>query len=314
MEISRVGALLPADAFVRFGPFNRSSEERMKLEVLGSGGAVSTPKPFCACATCAEARKGGPKDSRYGPSVFIHGPDVLIDTPEEIFVQLNRSNIRGIAACLYSHWHPDHTSGRRIFEMNKDWINYPATNKATRIIVTEKIAETFSNSLGLKGHFDFLASMGLVAMETIGNSEACEVNGYRITPIQLGQDYSFGYDISGGGKRILVVMDELKFWKPGKAVIDTSYDLVYLPLGIVDVNPITNERTIDPNHSILEDEQTWQETLEYAKALNAKRFVLGHVEEPDGIGYGMGERLGAHCSRITGKEITIAYDTMECEI
>jgi phosphoribosyl 1,2-cyclic phosphate phosphodiesterase len=286
----------------------------MRLEVLGSGGAVTTPKPLCKCNTCIIARNGLPKDSRFGPSVFIHGPDLLIDTPEEIYVQLNRSKVSHIAACFYSHWHPDHTSGKRIFEMNKDWINYPPKNKTTNIVLTEKIAETFSKSLGLKNHFDFLEYSGLINVIVIENNETYEIHDYRVTPVQLGQDYSFGYDIAGTGKRILIIMDELKFWIPSKEISETAYDLIYLPLGIVDVNPITNERNIDPNHPILEDEQTVLETLEYVKTLKSKQFILGHVEEPDGITYEMGEKLGEYSSRITMKNVRIAYDMLEYEI
>lgn len=54
----------------------------MRIEFLGTGGAITTPRPGCACRVCAEARVKGVPYSRTGPSVFIHGPDVLIDTPE----------------------------------------------------------------------------------------------------------------------------------------------------------------------------------------------------------------------------------------
>ena len=286
----------------------------MKLEILGSGGAVTTPKPFCKCKSCTEARQGTPKNTRFGPSVFIHGPDILIDTPEEIFVQLNRSKVTHIAACFYSHWHPDHTSGKRIFEMNKDWKNYPAKNKTTTVVLTEKIAETFSKCLSIKSHLDFLAHIGLVKVEIISNSGKYEVNGYSVKPVQLGQDFSFGYEIEGFGKRILIVMDELKFWVPTKEVCSTTYDMIYLPIGVIDVNPITNERNIDPNHPVLEDEQTIVETLEYVRALSSKQFILGHVEEPDGVTFDMGERLSLYCSEITGKNVKVAYDMLEYEI
>jgi len=286
----------------------------MRFEVLGSGGAVTTPKPFCTCKSCTEARLGGPKNSRFGPSVFIHGPDILIDTPEEIFIQLNRSKVSHIAVCFYSHWHPDHTSGKRIFEMNKDWINYPAKNKTTNVVLTEKIAETFSKCLGIKSHLDFLAYTGLIKLEVIPNTKSYEFDGYRVIPVQLGQDYSFGYDIAGFEKRILVIMDELKYWIPKQEIYDTIYDLIYLPLGVVDVNPITKLRNIDQNHPVLEDEQTILETLEYIRTLNSKQFILGHVEEPDGVTIEMGERLSKYCSEITGKNIKIAYDMLEYEI
>jgi phosphoribosyl 1,2-cyclic phosphate phosphodiesterase len=54
------------------------------IEVLGSAGAVPTPRVGCPCEICAEALEKGPPYSRCGPSYFVHGPNVLIDTPEEI--------------------------------------------------------------------------------------------------------------------------------------------------------------------------------------------------------------------------------------
>ena len=88
----------------------------MKVEILGSGGASATPRPGCACRVCVEARERGVPYSRMGPSLFVHGPNVLFDTPEESRLQLDRSTVTKIAACFYSHWHPDHTMGRRVWE------------------------------------------------------------------------------------------------------------------------------------------------------------------------------------------------------
>jgi phosphoribosyl 1,2-cyclic phosphate phosphodiesterase len=55
----------------------------VRVEILGSGGAVTIPRPGCGCRVCVEAREKGVPYARTGPSVFVHGPDVLIDTPEE---------------------------------------------------------------------------------------------------------------------------------------------------------------------------------------------------------------------------------------
>ena len=86
----------------------------MRVEFLGTAGAFSIPKPLCGCRVCSEARANGVPYSRAGPAVFVHGPDVLIDTPEEMKAALNRSHVREIAGCFYSHWHPDHVMGRRV--------------------------------------------------------------------------------------------------------------------------------------------------------------------------------------------------------
>src|SRR5436305_11075987 len=98
----------------------------LRVEFLGSGGAIPTPRPLCSCRICTQARELGVPYARSGPSVFIHGPDVLIDTPGEIVDQLNRSSVERIAACLYSHWHPDHTMGRHVFStINADYRCWP---------------------------------------------------------------------------------------------------------------------------------------------------------------------------------------------
>ena len=53
----------------------------MRVEVLGSGGATTTPRPGCVCRVCSQARVKGLPYTRTGPSVFVHGPNVLFDTP-----------------------------------------------------------------------------------------------------------------------------------------------------------------------------------------------------------------------------------------
>ena len=72
----------------------------MQIEFLGSGGAITTPRPGCACRLCVEAQAKGVPYSRGGPSVFVHGPNVLIDTPEEIKAELLRSRVTQIDAAL----------------------------------------------------------------------------------------------------------------------------------------------------------------------------------------------------------------------
>ncbi len=105
----------------------------MRIEFLGTGGATTTPRPGCQCRVCIEARERGVPYSRSGPAVFVHGPDVLIDTPEEIKDQLNRAGIEHIEAGLYSHWHPDHTMGRRVWEaLNFDGRNWPPSAQHNR--------------------------------------------------------------------------------------------------------------------------------------------------------------------------------------
>lgn len=282
----------------------------MKLEVLGSGGSIPTPKMLCQCEACSEAKKLGFKYHRLGPSVFVHGPDILIDTPDEISVQINRSTISNINACLYSHWHPDHTAGKRIFEAGMDYINLPPQKKSTRVILTEKIAETFESFMAIMDHFNFMEYQGVVKKEIIKNDEEIEINGYKILPIQLAQDYVFGYKIWNDTSSVLIFMDELKDWVPSEELLAENFDLVYLPFGIFNYNPKTQKVMRPDDHPLFKDEHTIEETLELVKMLNAKQFVLSHVEEGDCITHKLADYLEQYYSKQTGKNIRIAKDSM----
>ena len=65
----------------------------LRVEFLGTGGSMPIPRALCDCAVCVQARERGVPYARNNPSVFVHGPDVLIDTPGEINNQLNRSTV-----------------------------------------------------------------------------------------------------------------------------------------------------------------------------------------------------------------------------
>lgn len=40
--------------------------------------------------------------------MFIHDEDILVDTPAEIALQLNREKIRSVNYLLFTHLDPDH--------------------------------------------------------------------------------------------------------------------------------------------------------------------------------------------------------------
>ncbi|MPM77865.1 hypothetical protein SDC9_124873 [bioreactor metagenome] len=283
----------------------------MKIEFLGTGGAITTPNPGCNCPICSQARIKGVPYSRTGPSLFVHGPNVLIDTPEEIKQQLNRSKVKQIDACFYSHWHPDHVMGRRVWEMNHDWRHYPAIDKQTDIYLPQQVALDFRQRLGSWEHLAFLEKSKLIRLIELKDGEIVTLNSIHIRPIRLAEDYVYAFLIEGEGKRILVVPDELFGWQPPDEL--KGLDLAILPMGIVELNPFTKERMIAENHPVLQSEATFQQTLEVVKQLNAKKVVLTHIEEPDRLGYDdlcLLEKL----LQSDGVQINFAYDTLTIDV
>jgi phosphoribosyl 1,2-cyclic phosphate phosphodiesterase len=252
----------------------------MRVEFLGSGGAITTPKPGCNCRVCAEAREKGVPYSRSGPSLFVHGPDILIDTPEEIKEQLNRSGVSHIEACFYSHWHPDHVMGRRIWEMNKDWRGLPHQNRRTDIYLPQQVARDFGERLGTWDHLDYLERQGLVRLIQLQDGDVVSIDGTEVQPFRLAEAYVYGFvfenytDEEGQGRRLLIVPDELP---------------------------------------VLRHEATFRETLDVVRKLDAGRIVLTHIEEPDGLSYADLIRLEEQLAG-RGIELSFAYDTLVIDV
>jgi phosphoribosyl 1,2-cyclic phosphate phosphodiesterase len=276
----------------------------LQVEILGSGGANAIPRPQCACRVCVEAREKGVPYLRTGPSVFVHGPDVLIDTPEEAKQQLDRLNPRRLQAALYSHWHPDHTQGRRLFEArNGDWRTWPPElrrHDTTPVYLTEHVAADFRTYIGLWPHFEFMQDVQkTVELRVVPDDEPIVLDGATVTPIRLRQEYVDAFLFEGAERRALVVMDELKGWEPPPL---GRLDLAVLPLGIFALHPFTGERTIVAEHPVLRVEATYPETIEIARKLDTAQLVLSHVEHSDGLSHDDLLRLGERDGWVT------AYD------
>jgi phosphoribosyl 1,2-cyclic phosphate phosphodiesterase len=264
----------------------------LKVEILGSGGAVTIPRPGCGCRVCVEAREHGVPYARTGPSVFVHGPDVLIDTPEESKEQLNRSQVTTIAAGLYSHWHPDHTAGRRMWESrNFNFRSWPPQFETTPVYTPERVWHDFEAHYGLADQFRFLERQGTIEVRLLGEGEQFEVGGTRVTPVPLAGENAHAFLFEGAGERILVAMDETQGWDPPAL---GPLDLAILPIGVFEHHPFTGERLIPEEFCKPPVHKTrYGTTLELVRALSPRRAVLSHIEEMDRLSHDELVRLGA---------------------
>jgi phosphoribosyl 1,2-cyclic phosphate phosphodiesterase len=282
----------------------------MRIEFLGSGGGITTPQPGCRCRVCIEARQRGAPYSRTGPSVFVHGPDLLIDTPEEIKFQLNRAGLGPVPACTYSHWHPDHVLGRRVWEMNKDWRGWPPHDRQSDIYLPQQVAADFRVRLGSWENFEFLAAQNVVRLHVLQDDETFTLGKTRILPVRLAEDYVYAFLLEQEDKRVLIAPDELVGWDPPQAV--RGLDLAVLPMGVPEFDLFTGARMVPAEHPVLQAEATWAGTLEIARKLQAKHVVMTHIEEPFGLSHDDLQRLAAKL-QADGFNIDFAYDTLQVE-
>ncbi len=264
---------------------------------------------------CVEAREIGGRSVRTGPSAFVHGPNILFDTPEESKLQLERAGIGEINACFYSHWHPDHTMGKRVWETrNGDFRTWPREAKqplVTDIYLPQQVAADFRKWLGSMEHLEFMRERGWIRIHELADGETVEIGGVTVRPFRLAEGYVYAFELTDGDRRLLVAMDELNGWTPPDDVM--GCDLAVLPMGICEFDLFTGDRLIHEEHPVLVFEATFAETLGIVDALDTGQVVLSHVEEMDCISYTELLRVEERLQR-EGRNVTFAWDGMTIEV
>ena len=262
----------------------------MRIEFLGTGGAVVTPRPACECRVCAEARGRGVPFSRNGPAIFVHGPDLLIDTPEDIIPSLNRANIGHVGAVTWSHWHPDHTAGLRVFEaLNMRPWTWPDDHACTPVYLPAGVEADFARHHGLAEQIDYLAhdpSKRIILPHALADGDAFMLGAVTVLPLRLPAPTAnvYAFILSEGRKRVLIAPDELVGWQPPPDL--GHFDLAVLPTGVFEFDPLTGARRIPAEHPVLAVEATFDQTLAMVRALDADQTIFVHIEEYDGNSYG----------------------------
>lgn len=284
----------------------------MEIEIIGSGGAIAIPRPGCHCRVCDEARAKGIPYARGGPATFVHGADILFDTPEDITVSLNRAGVDRVQACFYSHWHPDHVMGRRVFEQ-LNW-NLRAAERdgeggtsVTDVYIPERVQQDFRKMLGTAKHLEYMESIGLVRQHIVPEGDSVQVDGIRVTPFRLAEDYVYAFLLEDDDSRVMIAPDELVGWSAPDHL--HGLDLAIVPSGVCEFHPLTGERQIDADHPVLRMEMRYERTLEVIREMMPKHAVLAHLDEPDGITYDDAIEISRQL-RAEGLPLDFAYDGM----
>ncbi len=81
----------------------------MRVTILGSGGGLGIPNPFCNCVSCESARADGGKSLRNAPAVLVND-DLLIDCGPDVIncVKMQKRTLNGLRTLAITHRHSDH--------------------------------------------------------------------------------------------------------------------------------------------------------------------------------------------------------------
>lgn len=261
----------------------------MKFTILGSGGAVRIPKACCSCNVCEEARlKGGPY-KRLGQSLYLNEGAVLFDTPEDIQEALNTQRIPSVHHIAYSHWHPDHTLGARIIE-SLAFLSQRSAGPKLQVSLPQTGLDISINGNGI---FDFYESEGYC---TCHSEKAFQAGSVTVTRRALNNGFAEAFVLAEGDKRVLYCPCHVMHLPVFEDLI--GCDLLILCKGEV------GELSEDWSHFE-------RDTLKLVEAYQAKRCVLTHIEETDGLGYDDYAKLEKSLKHLNLK---FAYDGMTIEL
>ena len=266
------------------------------------------PKPLCRCRICQEARKKGIPYARTGSSAFLHDINLLIDTPAEIAVQLNRSHIRSIDYLILTHLDPDHVEGLRVVEQItldfRSWLAYP--EKQICLLLPEQLGEGIKKIRSQYGSLvDFYRRSGFVRLMLFQGE--VQINKVRITaiPVDRGSQLAFVYVLEKSGRKIVYAPCDCKPFPEYRTEVQQP-DLLVIQPGIFE-SGLKHQFKYPVDHISRTTLYTFEQTLELAARVEAREVLFVHLEEYWNRSY------DDYCA-LESNGIRFAYDGMQVNV
>ena len=241
---------------------------------------MAIPKPLCRCRVCQEARKKGVPYARAGPSVFLNDINLLIDTPAEIVNLLNRSTIRRVDYLTFTHLDPDHVEGFRLVEQIaldfRTWRAYP--EKQICLLLPEQLSTGMRDICSQYGPVvDFYQESGFIQLMAF--REKVQVGSVDITaiPVDRGPKLAFIYVFEKSGRKVVYAACDIKPFPEHRNEVQQP-DLLIIQPGIFEEG-LKHGFRYPAEHVSRTTLYTFEQTLDLAKRLEARKVLFVHLEE-----------------------------------
>jgi len=238
------------------------------------------PKPLCQCHICREARQKGVPYARSGPSAFLHDINLLIDTPAEIISLLNHSNIRRVDYLIFSHLDPDHVEGFRVVEQItldfRTWLAYP--EKQICLLLPEQLEKPSREIQSQYGSIiDFYQESGFIRLKLF--RDVVEIGDVCITaiPVDRGSQLSFVLVFEKAGRKVVYAPCDIKPFPEDRIEVREA-DLLIIQPGIFEKG-LKHRFRYPPDHISRTTLYTYEQTLDLAARVKAKKVIFTHLEE-----------------------------------
>ena len=238
------------------------------------------PKPLCQCRVCREARKRGVPYARTGPAAFLHDINLLIDTPAEIVSQLNRSSIRRVDYLIFTHLDPDHVEGFRVVEQItldfRTWHAYP--EKQICLLLPQRLNDSLRKLRSQYGPLvDFYQESGFVRLMLFQDKVQIKDISITAIPVDRGSQLSFIYVFEKSGRKVVYAACDIKPFPEHRNEVQQA-DLLIIQPGIFEEG-LKHGFRYPADHISRTTLYTFEQTLDLATRLQAKRVLFTHLEE-----------------------------------
>ncbi|WP_373231506.1 MBL fold metallo-hydrolase [Cohnella sp.] len=108
----------------------------MNITFLGTGDSMGTPRIYCDCFVCEEARTGG-NNIRFRSSLWLEAEGeepLLLDCGPDWRMQMERMGVRQVSQALMTHAHFDHIGGLTEWADSCRW-----TEKTARLFAPQEV-------------------------------------------------------------------------------------------------------------------------------------------------------------------------------
>jgi phosphoribosyl 1,2-cyclic phosphate phosphodiesterase len=268
------------------------------------------PKPLCQCRICREARKKGIPYARTGPSAYLHDLRLLIDTPAEVIGQLNRSGIRSIEYLALTHIDPDHVEGLRVVEQItldfRSWRAYP--EKQISLLIPEeqiKYLEKVQSQYGPV--LDFYQKSGFIRLMPFSDKVSIKDVDITAIPVDRGSQTTFIYVFEKSERKVVYAPCDMKPFPEDRKEVQQA-DLLIIQPGIFETG-LKHGFNYPADHISRTTLYTFEQTMQLAERIQAKKVVFVHLEEYWNRSYDDYLALEAK-----DKRIRFAYDGMKIEV
>jgi len=268
----------------------------MKLTIMGSGGAMPTPRPYCQCEICKKARKLGEPYKRNGSSLFVQGINTLIDCGEDIGDSLNRRNVKHVDNLFITHWHPDHTFGLRyVLESNFNFRTNKA-DKTTKVYIPKKVFETLKKRFPVIEYYFDVQKTGVLRL--VEDGDKIKIGDVYITIVGYRgkESETYAFLIESNGKTVL--------YAPCDTISFDNYR------NFKDLDLLINECGL---FSDIRSEISFDALMQRLKEIKPKKTILTHIEEVEINVWGE-KHLQKMKKQYSDIDFDFAYDGMDIKI